>query len=126
MRDRAPWQIDGAAIVRAALQGDPDARAAVEEIVLAVFKREWAARKERQEKITGAEAARRLERVLWNDPATGVMRHADAGSGTEVLEGRVQADVGGGGGVQRQGLGHGVSLWCKAIFYTRPPRRGIT
>jgi len=21
----------------------------------------------------------RLERVLWNDPATGVMRHADAG-----------------------------------------------
>ncbi len=28
----------------------------------------------------GSEAAdRRLERVLWNDPATGVMRHADAG-----------------------------------------------
>ncbi|MBI3505861.1 MAG: urocanate hydratase [Proteobacteria bacterium] len=26
-----------------------------------------------------AEADRRLERVLWNDPATGVMRHADAG-----------------------------------------------
>ncbi len=26
-----------------------------------------------------AEAAKRLERVLWNDPATGVMRHADAG-----------------------------------------------
>ncbi len=26
-----------------------------------------------------AEAARRLVRVLWNDPATGVMRHADAG-----------------------------------------------
>jgi urocanate hydratase len=26
-----------------------------------------------------AEAARRLERVLWNDPATGVLRHADAG-----------------------------------------------
>ncbi|MCS6892358.1 MAG: urocanate hydratase [Rhodovarius sp.] len=25
------------------------------------------------------EAARRLKRVLWNDPATGVMRHADAG-----------------------------------------------
>lgn len=25
------------------------------------------------------EAAQRLERVLWNDPATGVMRHADAG-----------------------------------------------
>lgn len=25
------------------------------------------------------EAATRLERVLWNDPATGVMRHADAG-----------------------------------------------
>jgi urocanate hydratase len=23
--------------------------------------------------------ARRIERVLWNDPATGVMRHADAG-----------------------------------------------
>jgi urocanate hydratase len=26
-----------------------------------------------------AAAARRLGRVLWNDPATGVMRHADAG-----------------------------------------------
>jgi urocanate hydratase len=26
------------------------------------------------------EAAKRLERVLWNDPATGVMRHADAGA----------------------------------------------
>ncbi len=26
-----------------------------------------------------AEADRRLNRVLWNDPATGVMRHADAG-----------------------------------------------
>jgi urocanate hydratase len=26
-----------------------------------------------------AEAAKRLERVLWNDPGTGVMRHADAG-----------------------------------------------
>ena len=25
------------------------------------------------------EAAARIERVLWNDPATGVMRHADAG-----------------------------------------------
>ena len=25
------------------------------------------------------EASHRLERVLWNDPATGVMRHADAG-----------------------------------------------
>jgi urocanate hydratase len=28
----------------------------------------------------GTEAAdRRLARVLWNDPASGVMRHADAG-----------------------------------------------
>jgi urocanate hydratase len=25
------------------------------------------------------EAAQRLARVLWNDPASGVMRHADAG-----------------------------------------------
>jgi urocanate hydratase len=25
------------------------------------------------------EAGKRIERVLWNDPATGVMRHADAG-----------------------------------------------
>jgi urocanate hydratase len=24
-------------------------------------------------------AAKRIERVLWNDPATGVYRHADAG-----------------------------------------------
>jgi urocanate hydratase len=30
------------------------------------------------------EAARRLERVLWNDPATGVMRHADAGYAAAV------------------------------------------
>ena len=29
-------------------------------------------------------AARRLERVLWNDPATGVMRHADAGYGPAI------------------------------------------
>ena len=27
----------------------------------------------------GDAAAKRIERVLWNDPATGVMRHADAG-----------------------------------------------
>ena len=31
------------------------------------------------------EADRRIERVLWNDPATGVMRHADAGY-PEALE----------------------------------------
>ncbi len=31
-----------------------------------------------------ADAARRLARVLWNDPATGVMRHADAGYGIAV------------------------------------------
>ncbi len=30
------------------------------------------------------DAARRIERVLWNDPATGVMRHADAGYETAV------------------------------------------
>ena len=30
-------------------------------------------------------AARRLERVLWNDPATGVMRHADAGYDDAVV-----------------------------------------
>jgi urocanate hydratase len=24
-------------------------------------------------------AAKRIERVLWNDPGSGVMRHADAG-----------------------------------------------
>jgi urocanate hydratase len=29
-------------------------------------------------------AARRVERVLWNDPATGVMRHADAGYETAI------------------------------------------
>ena len=29
-----------------------------------------------------ADAARRIERVLWNDPATGVMRYADAGYAT--------------------------------------------
>ena len=31
-----------------------------------------------------SEAARRIERVLWNDPASGVMRHADAGYDTAV------------------------------------------
>jgi urocanate hydratase len=30
------------------------------------------------------EAARRIERVLWNDPASGVMRHADAGYETAI------------------------------------------
>ena len=30
------------------------------------------------------EAARRIERVLWNDPASGVMRHADAGYATAI------------------------------------------
>ncbi len=30
------------------------------------------------------EAARRIERVLWNDPATGVVRHADAGYETAI------------------------------------------
>ena len=29
-------------------------------------------------------AAKRIERVLWNDPATGVMRHADAGYGAAI------------------------------------------
>ena len=37
------------------------------------------------------DAARRLERVLWNDPATGVMRHADAGYELAV---RVRARAG--------------------------------
>ena len=31
-----------------------------------------------------AEASRRIERVLWNDPASGVMRHADAGYKTAI------------------------------------------
>jgi len=29
-------------------------------------------------------AAKRIARVLWNDPATGVMRHADAGYATAI------------------------------------------
>ncbi|MCW3476597.1 urocanate hydratase [Limobrevibacterium gyesilva] len=37
------------------------------------------------------EAARRLERVLWNDPATGVMRHADAGYDTAIACAREHA-----------------------------------
>ena len=35
-------------------------------------------------------AARRIERVLWNDPATGVMRHADAGYDSAVACAREQ------------------------------------
>ena len=37
------------------------------------------------------EAARRVERVLWNDPATGVMRHADAGYDAAVACARQHA-----------------------------------
>jgi urocanate hydratase len=37
-----------------------------------------------------AAAARRIERVLWNDPATGVMRHADAGYETAIACAREQ------------------------------------
>jgi len=36
------------------------------------------------------EAARRLARVLWNDPATGVMRHADAGYPDAIACARAQ------------------------------------
>ena len=35
-------------------------------------------------------AAKRIERVLWNDPATGVMRHADAGYDIAVATAREQ------------------------------------
>ena len=35
-------------------------------------------------------AAKRIERVLWNDPATGVMRHADAGYDLAVATAREQ------------------------------------
>ncbi len=37
-----------------------------------------------------AAAAKRIERVLWNDPATGVMRHADAGYETAIACARAQ------------------------------------
>jgi urocanate hydratase len=33
-------------------------------------------------------AAKRIERVLWNDPATGVMRHADAGYAEAIASAR--------------------------------------
>ena len=36
------------------------------------------------------EAAERLGRVLWNDPASGVMRHADAGYDDAVACAREQ------------------------------------
>jgi urocanate hydratase len=36
------------------------------------------------------DAARRLKRVLWNDPATGVMRHADAGYDVAIACAREQ------------------------------------
>ena len=35
-------------------------------------------------------AAKRIERVLWNDPASGVMRHADAGYGEAITCAREQ------------------------------------
>jgi urocanate hydratase len=37
-----------------------------------------------------AAAARRIERVLWNDPASGVMRHADAGYADAIACAREQ------------------------------------
>jgi urocanate hydratase len=40
-----------------------------------------------------ADAARRLERVLWNDPATGVMRHADAGYEDAIASARASGLV---------------------------------
>jgi urocanate hydratase len=40
--------------------------------------------------IARAESAKRIERVLWNDPATGVMRHADAGYDAAVQCAREQ------------------------------------
>jgi urocanate hydratase len=42
----------------------------------------------------GSESAdRRIERVLWNDPATGVMRHADAGYASAVACAKEQGVV---------------------------------
>jgi urocanate hydratase len=38
-----------------------------------------------------AAAARRIERVLWNDPASGVMRHADAGYESAIACAREQS-----------------------------------
>jgi urocanate hydratase len=35
-------------------------------------------------------AAKRIARVLWNDPATGVMRHADAGYPQAIAVARAQ------------------------------------
>ena len=35
-------------------------------------------------------AAKRIARVLWNDPATGVMRHADAGYASAIAVARAQ------------------------------------
>jgi urocanate hydratase len=35
-------------------------------------------------------AAKRIERVLWNDPGTGVMRHADAGYADAIACAREQ------------------------------------
>ncbi|HEY0178547.1 MAG TPA: urocanate hydratase, partial [Dokdonella sp.] len=37
-----------------------------------------------------ADADRRLARVLWNDPASGVMRHADAGYEAAIACARAQ------------------------------------
>jgi urocanate hydratase len=37
------------------------------------------------------EAGRRIERVLWNDPASGVMRHADAGYADAIASAREHA-----------------------------------
>ena len=46
------------------------------------------------------EAARRIERVLWNDPASGVMRHADAGYEDAIVAGKLAHRVRAGEGVE--------------------------
>ena len=70
------------------------------------------------------DAARRLERVLWNDPASGVMRHADAGYEDAI---DVRGGVWAGLAVHqlRRLIGPpGQSRWSRRTWvYSAPPRR---
>src|SRR5579863_10140327 len=66
-------------------------------------------------------AARRIARVLWNDPGTGVMRHADAGYESAIACAREQESelVMMHSGLRRNGF------WTRLVALTRKEVRQL-
>jgi urocanate hydratase len=74
------------------------------------------------------DAARRLERVLWNDPGTGVMRHADAGYDIASIAHGNKGSIADGALSPRQSLSRSggrsgsnfilwiTCLWCRCLL----------